>query len=244
MHRFIVREGLAAGAQVQLSQEEAAHAFKVLRLRPGEEVELTDGEGRLFGAKLNEVSRELVTAEVLEELDGKEAPVRITLYQGYPKADKLELIVQKLTELGACRIVPVVMERSVAKPDQKDKGKRRERLQRIAQEAAKQCGRGMVPEVEEAIVWKQALKRFSEHELMLMPWEDARDVRLKDVYEKEPAAKDVAFVIGPEGGISEREAEEAREAGALCVTLGPRILRTETAALTSTAVAMTLWGDI
>ena len=116
-----------------------------------EEVELTDGEGRLFAAELTEVSREQVKARVTEELDGKEAPVRITLYQGYPKAAKLELIVQKLTELGACRIVPVVMERSVAKPDQKDKGKRKERLQRIAQEAAKQCGRGLVPEVEEAI---------------------------------------------------------------------------------------------
>ena len=244
MHRFIVREGLAAGAQVQLSQEEAAHAFKVLRLRPGEEVELTDGEGRLFGAKLNEVSRELVTAEVLEELDGKEAPVRITLYQGYPKADKLELIVQKLTELGACRIVPVVMERSVAKPDQKDKAKRRERLQRIAQEAAKQCGRGMIPEIEEAISWKQALMMIEAHELVVMPWEDARDTKLKDVYADRSEAADIAIIIGPEGGISEAEADEAKAAGAVCVTLGPRILRTETAALASTAVAMSLWGDV
>lgn len=244
MHRFIVREGLSAGAEVCLSPEEAAHAFKVLRLRAGEEVELTDGEGRLFSAELTDVSREQVMAQVREELDGKEAPVRITLYQGYPKADKLELIVQKLTELGACRIVPVVMERSVAKPDQKDKGKRRERLQRIAQEAAKQCGRGMVPEIEEAITWKQALKRFAEHELTLMPWEDARDTRLKDVRAERPEAKDIAIVIGPEGGISAAEAEEARAAGAACVTLGPRILRTETAALASVAAAMTLWGDI
>ena len=135
MHRFIVKEGLEAGAEAAFSPEEAAHAYKVLRLRAGEEVELSDGEGRLFSAELLVVEREQVTAKVLAELDGKEALVKITLYQGYPKADKLELIVQKLTELGACRIVPVVMERSVAKPDQKDKAKRRERLQRIAQEA-------------------------------------------------------------------------------------------------------------
>ena len=244
MHRFIVKEGLEVGAEVAFSSEEAAHVFKVLRLRAGEEVELSDGEGKLFSAELLIVDREQVTAKVLEELDSKEAPVRITLYQGYPKADKLELIVQKLTELGACRIVPVVMERSVAKPDQKDKAKRKERLQRIAQEAAKQCGRGMVPEVEEAITWKQAKARFSEHELMLMPWEDARDVRLRDVHSERPEAKDIAVVIGPEGGIGVQEAEEAEAAGALCVTLGPRILRTETAALTSVAVAMTLWGDI
>ena len=128
MHRFIVRDGLSAGAQVAFSEEEAAHAFKVLRLKAGEEVQLSDGEGRLFDAVLTEVSKETVIAQVGEELSGREAPVRITLYQGYPKADKLELIVQKLTELGACRVVPVVMERSVAKPDPKDKGKKRERL--------------------------------------------------------------------------------------------------------------------
>lgn len=244
MHRFIVKDGLQAGAEVCFSAEEAAHAFKVLRLRAGEQVELSDGEGRLYAAELKEVSKENVSAQVIGELDSKEAPVRITLYQGYPKADKLELIVQKLTELGAFSVVPVVMERSVAKPDPKDKGKRRERLSRIAQEAAKQCGRGMVLQVEEAITWKQALARIEQHELSLMPWEDARDTHLKDVFARQPDAKDIAVVIGPEGGISEKEAEQARDAGALCVTLGSRILRTETAAIASTAVAMSLWGDI
>jgi 16S rRNA (uracil1498-N3)-methyltransferase len=241
MHRFIIKDGLQAGAEVNFSAEEAAHAFKVLRLRAGEQVELSDGEGRLFAAELTEVAKENVSAQVLSELDGKEAPVHITLYQGYPKADKLELIVQKLTELGAFAIVPVVMERSVAKPDPKDKGKRRERLSRIAQEAAKQCGRGMVPQVEEAVTWKQALARFKQHELVLMPWEDARDTHLKDVYAQHSDVKDIAIVIGPEGGISVKEAEES---GALFVTLGGRILRTETAAIASTAVAMSLWGDI
>lgn len=244
MHRFIVRDGLSTGAQVTFSGDEAAHAFKVLRLRAGEEVQLSDGGGRLFDAVLTEVSKENVTAQVGEELCGREAPVRITLYQGYPKADKLELIVQKLTELGACRVVPVVMERSVAKPDPKDKGKKRERLQRIAQEAAKQCGRGACLEVEEAISWKQALGRVKEHELVLMPWEDARDTRLKDVHAERADAADLAILIGPEGGISGKEAEEAKEAGALCVTLGPRILRTETAAIASVTAAMTLWGDM
>ena len=244
MHRFIVREGLAVGARVRLSDEEAAHAFRVLRLRAGEEVELGDGEGKLFSAELTEVSREQVTAEVREELDGKESPVKITLYQGYPKADKLELVAQKLTELGAACIVPVVMERSVAKPDPKDKGKRRERLERIAQEATKQCGRGLVPRVEEAITWKQALARLDGHELVLMPWEDANDTHLSDVHRLHPDARDIAVIIGPEGGISGAEAEQARERGAVWVTLGPRILRTETATLTSAAVIMSLWGDL
>lgn len=244
MHRFIIREGLEVGVEILFPAEEAAHAHKVLRLRPGEQIELTNGAGRRFAAELTDVSKERVSAKVCEELDSREAAVRITLYQGYPKADKLELIVQKLTEIGACSIVPVVMERSVAKPDQKDKSKRQERLQRIAQEAAKQCGRGVVPEVEEAISWRQAVKRLSEHELAMMPWEDARDVRMKDVCAEHPEMTDIAIVIGPEGGISENEASEAAQAGAICVTLGPRILRTETAALVSTTAAMTLWGDI
>lgn len=244
MHRFIVREGLETGSSVQLSKEEAAHAFKVLRLRAGEAVELTDGAGRLFAGELTEVSREMVSAQVLDELDGKESPVRVTLYQGYPKADKLELIVQKLTELGAYRIVPVVMERSVAKPDQKDKAKRQERLNRIAQEAAKQCGRGMVPGISEAISWKQALDEMKAHELVMMPWEDAKDTRMKDVHGRCSAARDIAVIIGPEGGISPSEAEQAALSGAVHVTLGPRILRTETAALASVTVALTLWGDI
>lgn len=244
MHRFIIKDGLQTGAEVIFSAEEAAHAFKVLRLREGEQVELSDGEGRLFAAELTEVSKENVSAQVISELDSKEAPVRITLYQGYPKADKLELIVQKLTELGAFSVVPVVMERSVAKPDPKDKGKRRERLSRIAQEAAKQCGRGMVPQIEEAISWKQALSRMERHELVIMPWEDARGTHLKDVYAQRSDVKDIAIVIGPEGGISEKEAQQAKDAGALCVTLGGRILRTETAAIASTAVSMSLWGDI
>jgi len=229
---------------VTFSGDEAAHAFKVLRLRAGEEVQLSDGGGRLFDAVLTEVSKEQVSAQVKEELSSREAPVRITLYQGYPKADKLELIVQKLTELGACRVVPVVMERSVAKPDPKDKGKKRERLQRIAQEAAKQCGRGACLEVEEAVTWKQALARIHEHELALMPWEDAHDTRLRDVYAERMGLSDLAILIGPEGGISLREAQEAQAQGARCVTLGPRILRTETAAIASVTAAMTLWGDI
>lgn len=244
MHRFIVREEMNVGGAVWLPQEEAAHAFKVLRLRSGENVELTDGAGKLFSGRLDEVTRDGVSAHVLEELDNKETSVCITLYQGYPKADKLELIVQKLTELGACRIVPVIMERSVAKPDQRDYAKRRERLVRIAQEAAKQCGRGMTPEIDEPIDWRQALTAVGAHELVVMPWEDARDTRMKDVYEQNGGATDIAIIIGPEGGISQIEARQAAQAGAIHVSLGPRILRTETAALTSVAVALSLWGDI
>ncbi len=244
MHRFIVKAALSEGALIDFPAEEAAHAFKVLRLRPGEAVEISDGEGVLFAAELTDVSREIVRARLMEQLDSKEPPVSLTLYTGYPKAEKLELIVQKLTELGAVRIVPVIMARSVARPDAKDGAKKRERLERIALEAAKQCGRGRVPEIAAPMSWKQALADMAERKLMLVPWEDARGTTLGAVHEARPNETDIGLLIGPEGGISAEEIADAEYAGAVPVTLGPRILRAETAAIASSAVVMALWGDV
>ena len=244
MHRFIVRAALCEGALIDFPAEEAAHAFKVLRLRPGENVEVSDGEGALFAAELTDVSREIVRARLTERLDSKEPPVSLTLYMGYPKAEKLELIAQKLTELGAVRIVPVVMARSVARPDAKDGAKKRERLERIALEAAKQCGRGRVPEIAAPMSWKQATADMAERSLMLVPWEDARGTTLGSVREARPGETDIGLLIGSEGGISAEEIADAERAGAVPVTLGPRILRAETAAIASAAVVMALWGDV
>lgn len=244
MHRFIVRAPLCEGALIDFPAEEAAHAFKVLRLRAGEDIEVSDGEGALFAAELTEVSREIVRARLTERLDSKEPPVSLTLYMGYPKAEKLELIVQKLTELGANRVVPVVMARSVARPDAKDGAKKRERLERIALEAAKQCGRGRVPEIAAPMSWKQALADMAERSLMLVPWEEARGTTLGTVREARPGETNLGLLVGPEGGISAEEIEDAECAGAVPVTLGPRILRAETAAIASSAVVMALWGDV
>ena len=244
MHRFIVRAPLCEGALIDFSAEEAAHAFKVLRLRAGEDIEVSDGEGALFAAELTEVSREIVRARLTERLDSKEPPVSLTLYMGYPKAEKLELIVQKLTELGANRVVPVVMARSVARPDAKDGAKKRERLERIALEAAKQCGRGRVPEIAAPMSWKQALADMAERSLMLVPWEEARGTTLGTVREARPGETNLGLLVGPEGGISAEEIEDAERAGAVPVTLGPRILRAETAAIASSAVVMAFWGDV
>lgn len=244
MHRFIVRAPLCEGALIDFPAEEAAHAFKVLRLRAGEDIEVSDGEGALFAAELTEMSREIVRARLTERLDSKEPPVSLTLYMGYPKAEKLELIVQKLTELGANRVVPVVMARSVARPDAKDGAKKRERLERIALEAAKQCGRGRVPEIAAPMSWKQALADMAERSLMLVPWEEARGTTLGTVREARPGETNLGLLVGPEGGISAEEIGDAERAGAVPVTLGPRILRAETAAIASSAVVMAFWGDV
>ena len=227
-----------------LPEDEAKHASKVLRLQPGDPVCAMDGAGGRWDARIEAVSREGVTVRLMAPLPSGEPPVRVTVYQGVPKAEKLDFAAQKLTELGASALVPVKMERCVVKLDQKDGKKRRERLQRIAMEAAKQCRRAMAPEMTEPLTWRQAIERMSEHDLLLVPWEDASGRRMKDAFAQRPGARDIGVVVGPEGGMSEAEVQALTEIGALTVTLGPRILRTETAAVVSTALAMQLWGDI
>ena len=246
MHRFIVKRGagVAPGETVELPREEAQHAVKVLRLRAGDEVELLDGAGGAYAAEIARADRDGASLTVREALPCRESPVSLTLYMGLPKAEKLELIAQKLTELGAVRLVPVVMARSVARPDGKDGDKRRERLERIALEATKQCGRGRVPDMAAPVGWKDALRDMAAHELTLIPWEEARGLRLGDVHAEKPDARDITLLIGPEGGIAPEEAHEAEAQGARLVTLGPRILRAETAAIASAAAVMALWGDL
>ena len=243
MHRFCVNGPLEQGAVVEFPAEEAAHAARVLRLSPGDGVEVSDGEARRFSAVLERADKSCVSARLGEELPAHEAPVRVTLYQGFPKADKLDFVVQKATELGAARIVPVVMNRCVARPE--GKGKKQERLLRIALEATKQCGRARVPEVTGAMSFKEALLDMVARELMLIPWEEARDVNLAAVHGAHPEARDIGLLIGPEGGISPEEARAVCEAaGGIPLTLGGRILRTETAAVAALAVTMSLWGDL
>ena len=241
MHRFYLPDAPAGeGFECALSAEESQHAGRVLRLRAGDRVECFDGRGRAWLCELA-FSGQQARVRALEPLPANESGLRVTLYQGMPKLDKLDLIVQKATELGAHRIVPVNMARSVARAEGKDAARKQERWQRIAMEAAKQCGRGRVPEILPAMSWKQALSRLREHELVIVPWEEARGMNLRALHERHPDARDLAIVIGPEGGISPEEiAEMAGEA----VTLGPRILRTETAAVAAMTLAMSLWGDI
>lgn len=232
------------GEIVRLSAEDARHASRVLRLRPGEEVFVVDASGRRFAATMETVSEAECTVRLGVELPDNEPPVKITLYQGLPKADKLDMITQKLTELGAGCIAPVKMERCVVKLDGKDAKKRCERLSKIAREASKQCKRAKAPEVLEPMTFKQLREHMERHDLLLTPWEDASGYNLKAAYAEFPDAKDIGIVIGPEGGMSEAEVRFLEETGAKTVTLGPRILRTETAAVAACAMAMMLWGDL
>ena len=244
MHTFDLGAPGAVGQLAALPKDEAKHALRVLRLRPGDAVCALDGAGRRFAAVLERANGECAALRLTAELPANEAPVRLTVYAGLPKADKLEFIVQKLTELGAAACVPVVMARSVARPDARDGDKRRERLERIAREAAKQCRRALPTAVSAPLDWRRALERMASHDLRIVPWEDAAGLRLGELRAQCPGAADIGVAVGPEGGISEEEIAALRGAGARVVTLGPRILRAETAAVAAAAVVMALWGDL
>ncbi len=244
MHSFYLDAPGAVGQVAALPKDEAKHAAKVLRLREGDAVCALDGAGGRFSAEVVRAQGEHVELRLTAELPPNEPPVRLTVYPGLPKSDKLEFMVQKLTELGAAACVPVVMARSVARPDARDGEKRRERLERIAREAAKQCRRARPAEVDAPLDWPRALERMAGHELLIVPWEGAGSLRMGELRAECPGAKDIAIAVGPEGGISEEEVAALRAHGARVVTLGPRILRAETAVVASAALAMALWGDL
>ncbi len=242
MHRFHIDGTQIKEKRALLSREEAAHALRVLRLKDGSAIEALDGHDA-WKAVLR-VTDDGAYAELLERLSCTEAPVDVTLFMGIPKGEKMELIAQKLTELGATRLVPVRMERCVAKIEPKDAEKKLTRLRKIASEAMKQCGRTEEMVIDEPVSVSEAANRISSYELGLMLWEEAHGYRLTDAHAEMPDVRSIAYLVGPEGGISVREAEAFTASGAKSVTLGPRILRAETAAVAGCAVIMNLWGDL
>lgn len=233
MARFFAEK--ITGNEALLSEEERHHAVRVLRLNEGDPCEVIC-EGLIYPGILTDAERGAVT--VSPPLPSPEPTVKVTLYQGIPKGDKMDMICQKCTEAGIARIVPVEMERCVAKIDRKDAEKKVQRWQRIIQEAAKQSGRAQVPVVEPPITVKQLKDRMAAHALSLVPWEEAESGGIRGAWNGE---EDVAILIGPEGGISEKE---------ICllparpVTLGKRIFRTETAGLAALIEIMCISGNM
>jgi len=244
MHRFKINRNEIVNARAPLSKEETAHALRVLRLKDGDEIQVLDGEGGLWSAYLRLENAQEAYCELSEELSSRESDVFVTVYMGIPKGDKLEFLAQKLTELGVKRLVPVRMERSIAKIEEKEKEKKLSRLRKIAQEAQKQCGRGLEMEIADPMNFDAAVKDMQNNDVFLLLWEEAKETRIRDVYKEMPDCLKIACVVGPEGGISQKEAEKMISAGAKCITLGPRILRAETAAVTGAGIMMSLWGDI
>ncbi|MBR5111519.1 MAG: 16S rRNA (uracil(1498)-N(3))-methyltransferase [Clostridia bacterium] len=237
MHRFF-SERLDENSAVLLPKEED-HALRVLRLNTGDACQaLMDGS--VFDAVIRETSPRVVLT-LGEALPTPEPSVSVTLYQGVPKGDKMDYTAQKCTEAGVSRIVPVEFSRCVARWEGKDAVKKQARFQRIAAEAAKQSGRAAVPEVSLPMAFGAMCAEIAKHELILAPWEEEHGNGIRANWQGE---KDVAIVIGPEGGISLEEIERLKKAGAKPVTLGPRIFRTETAGLAAIVSLLTISGDM
>ena len=246
MHRFFADERGLQGGIAQLGAEDSQHALRVLRLTCGEEIELVCPPQRYL-ARIEAIGDGIVRVRVVSPLRSTEARAQVTLYQGLPKADKMEWIVQKSTELGACAVQPVAMERCVVRLDGKDAAKKTERWQKIAREADKQCARICVPEVREVKKLAALREELRALDLLIVPWEDARDGSVRACVESvaQLSAPRIGVLIGPEGGISPAEAQWLREeAGGRLVTLGPRILRTETAGLCALTMVMADRGEM
>lgn len=224
-----------------ISGEEAQHISRVLRMKKGDEVTLCDGEGFFYEAVLSDFSDKTVVAEITSSRRAETEPqVQVTVFQGVPKNPKLETIIQKLTEIGAVRLVPVDTKRCVAKLDKENKV---DRLRKIAREAAKQSKRGIVPEVLSPVSFKDAVKMAAKADLALIPYEEEREMSLKKALSgKSP--KTVSVMIGPEGGFDSEEIRIAKDNGIISVTLGKRILRTETAPLTVCSAILYELGEM
>ncbi|MCR4673084.1 MAG: 16S rRNA (uracil(1498)-N(3))-methyltransferase [Lachnospiraceae bacterium] len=242
MPRFFVTEDHIEGGRAYIDGGDYSHIANVLRMKKGEELTLSAGNGTDYFCSIEEVNKaekRIELAVVGSWKSFSELPVKLYLFQGLPKADKMELIVQKAVELGAYAVVPVATERAVVKLDAKGREKKQARWQAISESAAKQAGRAVIPEVLPVMSFKEALEMAKGLGAIVMPYEKAEGMEFSRKAIKElHGAASAGIFIGPEGGFSEAEAKAAEEAGARIISLGKRILRTETAGMTVLSIIM------
>ncbi|MBQ3520231.1 MAG: 16S rRNA (uracil(1498)-N(3))-methyltransferase [Clostridia bacterium] len=239
MYNFFVDKFARVDDRFTISGKDHNHICNVLRMQIGDTF-LVSCEGTSHLCRLAQIDKDELIAEIIEEdYRNTELPVRFYLFQGLPKADKLELIIQKTVELGVAGIIPVEMSRSIVKLDDKKKKQRKERWQSIAESAAKQSKRNVIPEVFDVLSYKLAMQKAAEMGLFLVPYENERGMAAtKEALAKIKPGMSVGILVGPEGGFDDKEINLAREAGAVVISLGSRILRAETAAITAVAMGM------
>lgn len=249
MHRFYVSAERILNERAFITGDELKHLSKVLRLKKGNSLVIFDGNGNEYEGEITHLGEGEAEISILSQQSfPRESPLETWLIQGIPKGDKMELIIQKATELGVRGIIPLDSERSIIKLNEKKKRERHDRWQRIALEAAKQCRRAFVPRVTPICTIGELAKILPIPNVLLVPWEQGGR-KLKEVLtelEKENSqdSKAIYIMIGPEGGLEETEVERAKTYGGTPVSLGPRILRTETAGLAVLSVLMYQWGDL
>ncbi len=239
MYHFFVKDSQIAGSQVTIAGSDVNHIRNVLRMRPGEQVLIGNGVDRDYFCVLEEITAGTVTARILSEAENTELSARIYLFQGLPKSDKMELIIQKAVELGVYQIIPVATHRTVVKLDSKKEESRLHRWNAIAESAAKQSKRVLIPEVSPVMRVREALDFAEPFEVKLFLYENTRGMRsLAESVRGIRPGMSVGIFIGPEGGFEETEVREAEAGGFVPVSLGRRILRTETAGLAALSILM------
>jgi 16S rRNA (uracil1498-N3)-methyltransferase len=246
MHKFFVPKQNIVDNSAIIDGEDVKHIYKVLRLKVGEKVSINNCEGKEYIGEITLIDKKVVNINILEESSiNNESPIEVYLFQGMPKSAKMDLIVQKNTELGVKAITPIITQRVVVKTELAE-FKKVDRWNRIALEACKQCKRSLVPQINVPIEFGQLLEEIKQMDLVVVPYENEEGYGIKKLVkdiDKKNIVK-VAIVIGPEGGFEESEISSLKQAGAKIVTLGPRILRTETAGFTCLSLIMYELGDL
>lgn len=248
MHKFFVPATNINDNIASIEGEDVKHIHKVLRLKPGEKVSINNCNGKEYLGIIDTIDKKLVLVNIIEKLDkNNESQLNIYLYQGFPKSTKMDYIVQKSTELGVKHIIPLITNRVVVKNQNKE-SKKIDRWNRIALEACKQCKRSIIPKVHDPVKFEEAIDQMKSMDLVLVPYENKYNYGIKslmkDISEIKDNIKNIAIVIGPEGGFEESEIKKLQDEKANIITLGPRIFRTETAGIVCSSIILYELGDL
>ncbi len=246
MPKFFVKEEQIQENQIIILGQDVNHIKKVLRAKIGDELQICNSQnGENFLCEIDNLDEEKIICQIKEKIQEQvESNIEVTIFQGLPKADKMEYIIQKSVELGVYDITPVEMKRCVVKLNEKDKSKKIERWQKISEVAAKQCGRDIIPQINNIINIKNICNLIQKYDMVLVAYENEEKNTLKEQLEnikKQNNSKSkvkIGIIIGPEGGLEEKDVETLKENGAKVITLGRRILRTETVALNVLSIIM------
>ncbi len=237
MPKFFVDKNNIGEKNIEITGDDAKHISTVLRAKVDEEIIICDGYGTDYLCRLIGINKKQVLAEIIEKYENKNEPeLKITLYQGLPKGDKMELVIQKCIEIGVDRIIPVITDNTVVKIGDKAE-KKNLRWNKIAEAAAKQCGRGKIPHVDKILSFKDAVETSKTLDGVIIPYENERKKNIRE-FVKSFRGKSIRIFIGPEGGFSENEITLCMENNISSVSLGKRILRTETAGLVTSVILL------
>ncbi|MDT3426576.1 16S rRNA (uracil1498-N3)-methyltransferase [Paenibacillus forsythiae] len=251
MQRYFVSPDSFGEDSVTIGGEDARHIARVMRGKAGDKLIVSDGVSREALAEIASIGDGIVTVSIIENMPmTQEARVKITVAQSLPKGDKMEVVIQKCTEIGAAAFLPFLSERTIVQYDERKESKRLERWRKIAKEAAEQAHRNIVPEVSAPLTWKQLLKSADRYDAVYFCYEKEEGLQLRSAVAPWAAQLGAApgasalVIVGPEGGFSEHECKEAEEAGAVSVGLGKRILRCETAGMVAAACILYETGEM